>query len=216
MKFLAFIAGVTLLVLSIGVALRAYAGSDPAMTRAVADDGRPPDALLSQRLAIAYAALRNAEGARRLPEVHRYALVGIDAIVGPEGRHGRAAAPPGGVLPADGERIQVEPGLALRAYESLPPGSPLRTALEGAVIGDVAGWQDPRGRYDAIDRAVAAYRPDNDTVSVLPSETERALAWSLLTLRTEDVRDAHAVAGRAAHAARQALDAVRAARAASR
>ena len=213
MKLVAFVTALTLLTIGIGVIIAECTPFGTGGSRTAAEESRPPDALLSQRLAIAYAALRDAEGARRLPEVHRYAQVAIDAIVGPTGRHGRTGAPPAGVLPEDSERIETEPGLALRAYDAATENSPLRAAVDSSVTSSVTAWRAPRSRYDAIDRAVADYRPDRDTISELPGEAERALAWALLTLKADDVNDAHALAHRAAGAARAALDAVRVARA---
>lgn len=215
MKIVAFVTVLTALVVVLGTALYRVGGADGGQPAAIVESDEPADAQLSQRLAIAYGALRSAEGTRRLPEVHRYASVAIDAIAGPEGRHGREIAPPGGVLPEDAAQIRSEPGLALRAYDAAPEQSPLRAAIDGTVIGSVSGWRTPSDRYDAIDRAVAEYRPDNDTVSGLPGESERALAWALLVLKTDNVTDAHAIAGRAAESAGRALDAVRTARAAA-
>jgi hypothetical protein len=90
----------------------------------------------------------------------------------------------------------------------------LREAIDQTVVGSVAGWRTPTNQYDAIDRAVATYGPENDTISSLPGESTRALAWALLTLKTDDVNAAHDIARRGADAAREALDAVRSARAA--
>jgi hypothetical protein len=142
--------------------------------------------------------------------------VAIDAISGPVGRHGRPTAPPTGILPADGEPTVAEPGLALRAHDAAPADSALRAAVAGRVVGDVDGWRSPRGRYDAIDRAVGVYGPDNDTVSALPGGMDQALAWALLALRADDVNEAHDLAERGADAAGRALNAVRIARAAAR
>ncbi|MGE0543774.1 MAG: hypothetical protein AB7R89_26720 [Dehalococcoidia bacterium] len=206
----------TLFVVALGGVIYRAAGADTSDAVTVEQDDRPADAQLSQRLAIAYGALRDAAGTRRLPEVHRYAAVAIDAIAGPAGRHGRDTAPAGGILPEDATQIGTTPGLALRAYDAAPSQSPLRAAIDQRVIGGVAGWRTPAEQYDAIDRAVAAYGPENDTISDLPGESTRALAWALLTLRTDDVNTAHDIAGRGADAAREALDAVRIARAAER
>ena len=212
-KIVAFFGALTLLIVGLGTLL--YRSSGPADEEArVAAENRPADALLSERLAIAYGALRDAAGTRRLPEAHRYARVAIDAIVGPTGRHGGAGAPPGGILPEDADRITREPGLALRAYDAAPSQSLLRAALDERVAGGIDGWRTPRTRYDAIDWAVAEYSGEQDTVSALPGASERALAWALLTLQAQDVREAHTLAGNGARAARQALDAVRVARAA--
>ena len=215
MKYVALIAVLVVLTLGLGAVLSRLGGLDGAGTEPQPRDDRPPDALLSERLAIAYAALRDAAGTRRLPEVHRYTQVAIDAIAGPVGRHGRANAPPTGVLPQDEEQVSAEPGLALRAYDAAPLDSPLRAAVAERVVGDLPGWRSPRARYDAIDRAVAGYGPEDDSLAVLPGEIERAFAWALLALRADDVGDAHERADRGARAARRALDAVRIARAAA-
>jgi hypothetical protein len=213
-KIVAFLVALTGLVIVLGAALYRIGGPDGGQPNtAVYNDG-PADAQLSQRLAIAYGALRDAAGTRRLAEVHRYAAVAVDAIAGPAGRHGRDTAPPSGILPEDATEIQSEPGLALRAHDAAPEGSPLRPAIDEVVIGSVVDWRSPSEQYDAIDRAVAEYSPGNDTVSALRGESEQALAWALLTLKADDVSEAHALARRAADAARRSLDAVRAARAA--
>jgi len=141
--------------------------------------------------------------------------VAIDAIAGPVGRHGRTNAPPTGVLPQDEEQLRSEPGLALRAYDAAPADSPMRAAVAERVVGDLTGWRSPSARYDAIDRAVAGYRPEDDSLDALPGEIEQALAWALLALEADGVSDAHERADRGARAARRALDAVRIARAAA-
>ena len=176
-------------------------------------DAAEPDEALVQRLAIAYGALRDVEGARTIDAAHRYARVAIDAIAGPRGRHGALYAYPGGILPEDGDVITDEPGLALRVYDAAPPDSPLRAAVNNTVAGDVAAWRTPRVRYDAIDQAVAGYSPDRDTIAALNGDAERALAWALLTLKTENVVEARARAGHGARHVKEALDAVRVARA---
>lgn len=172
------------------------------------------DEQLVQRLAIAYGALRDGEGARTLEDARRYARVAIDAIAGPQGRHGAAYAPPGGVLPADGDGVTDEPGLALRVYDAAPAGSPLRAAVNDTVMGDVAAWRTPRDRYDAIDRAVADRARAAEAIAALNGESERALAWALSTLKTDNVVEARTLAGRGAQHAKKALDAVRLARSA--
>lgn len=212
-KTLPYLAGLTLLVVGVALLLDRCTGLGEGDGSVEAGVARPVDALLSQRLAIAYGALRDAEGARRLPEAHRYARVAIDAIAGPAGRHGRAEAPPDGILAPDTERLDGDAGLALRAHDAAPESSPLRAAIDGTVTGSVAAWRSPRSRYDAIDRAVAEYRAGHDSVSELPGESERALAWALLVLETENINDAHTIAGHGARAARRSLDAVRIARA---
>jgi hypothetical protein len=211
-KIIAFIAALTAFTMSLGIILYRHAGGGDDANALEQQDDRPPDAQLSQRLAIAYAALRDAAGTRRLPEAQHYAAVAVDAIAGPAGRHGRSVAPPGGIFPEDADQIESEPGLALRAYDSAPANSPIRTAVDQAVTGSVIAWRVPRERYDAIDRAVAEYGPDNDTVSALPGASERALAWALLAIDTDNIGDAHARAGRGAEAASQALNAIRIAR----
>jgi hypothetical protein len=213
-KSIALVGVLTLVVVALGGVIYRAVGTNTSGAVTVAQDDRPADAQLSQRLAIAYGALRDAAGTRRLPEVHRYAAVAVDAIAGPAGRHGRDTAPAGGILPEDAAQIAAEPGLALRAYDAAPAQSLLRAAIDQSVIGTVAGWRTPADQYDAIDRAVAGYGPENDTISALPGESTRALAWALLTLQTDDVNTAHDIAGRGADAAREALDAVRTARAA--
>src|SRR3712207_6707315 len=113
-KIVAFVAALTALVVVLGAALYRVGGADGEGPAAAVESDQPPDAQLSQRLAIAYGALRSAEGTRRLQEVHRYAAVAIDAIAGPTGRHGRDTAPAGGILPEDAAQVRSEPGLALR------------------------------------------------------------------------------------------------------
>lgn len=213
-KSIAFIGILTLFVVVVGSAVYRIGGDNDPATSVARQDKSPPDAQLSQRLAIAYGALRDAAGTRRLLEVHRYAAVAVDAIAGPTGRHGRDSAPAGGILPEDAAQVGSEPGLALRAHDTAPEQSPLRAAIDQTVTGGVAGWRTPADQYDAIDRAVAEYGPENDTISALPGESSRALAWALLTLKTDDVNAAHDIAERGADAAREALDIVRSARAA--
>jgi hypothetical protein len=214
-KYVVFIAALVAITLGLGAVLAGIGGLDGGRTEPPPPDERPPDALLSERLAIAYAALRDAAGTRRLAEVHRYTQVAVDAIAGPAGRHGRRLAPPTGVLPEDREQISAEPGLALRAHDAAPEESPLRATVAQQVVGDAAGWRFPRARYDAIDRAVADYGPRDDAIAALSGAVEQALAWALLALRADDVNDAHDRADRGARAARRALDAVRIARAAA-
>jgi hypothetical protein len=199
------------LVLAAAVSACTVSGDGNAAARNAASE---PDAALVQRLAIAYGALRDVEGARRIDAAHRYARVAVDAIAGPRGRHGAHYAYPGGILPEDGDAIVEEPGLALRAYDVAPPGSPLRSAVENAVTGDVVAWRAPGERYDAIDQAVRDYRPERDTIAALNGNAERALAWALLTLETENVVEARARARHGAQYVKRALDAVRSARAA--
>jgi hypothetical protein len=215
-KYVAFVVILLVFTLGFGAVLSRWGGLDSGNAEPAGRDDRPPDAQLSERLAIAYAALRDAAGTRRLPEVRRYTQVAVDAIAGPVGRHGRPMAPPTGILPADGGQTVAEPGLALRAHDVAAMDSPLRAAVAGRVLGEVDGWRSPRERYDTIDRAVADYQDDNGTVSALTGEIEQALAWALLALKADDVNDAHDLAERGADAAKQALDAVRVARAAVR
>jgi hypothetical protein len=206
--FAAFGVAVVLLVLVSGCRNRGnpLAGTDR--------DPRPPDELLLERLGIAYGAMRDAEGAHKAEDVQRYTQVSVDAIAGPRGRHGNTSALPRGILPQDGAAVTDEPGLAMRAYEAAPQGSPLRAAITDGVIGDLTTWQTPSDRYDAIDRAVAAYPQDPNAPNALLSPSERALAWALVSLNEPDPAVARLLAGKGVPQIKQALDAVRRARSA--
>ena len=216
MKLVAYLLTRVAALLALSVVAVGCSGADGRETRAAAQETRAPDELLVERLAIAYSGLRDVQGARKREAAQRYARVAVDALAGPRGRHGAAYAPGAGVLPEDADRIVDEPGLALRAYDTAPATSPVRAAIDQHVLGSAAAWRTPRMRYDAIDRAVAAYTPERDTVRELEGEAEQALAWALLALKTEDLVEARARADRGAEHAKQARDAVRAARAGTR
>lgn len=176
-----------------------------------ADNVATPDALLVERLAIAYGALRQAGGARRIDGTHRNAQAAIDALVGPSGRHGKPYAPPGGILP--GEGTGADPGLALRAYDAAPAADRLRPILEGQLTTAIDGWRTPAGRYDAIDLAVAEVRAGRAAEPALSGDADRALAWALLSLESTEPLQARQRAERGASALHATLDAIRRARA---
>jgi hypothetical protein len=181
--------------------------------QATPDPKASADQQLVERLAVAYGALRDAEGAQSGDVMLRNAQAAVDALAGPQGRHGEPYAPLGAVLPEDNSQVVSEPGLALRVYDAAAEGSPLRAAIDGRVLSSVAGWRTPDKRYEAIDRAVAEWTPEHDSVSPLGGEVDQALAWALLVPKTERLVQGRAHAERGAAHAKTALDTVRRARA---
>jgi hypothetical protein len=167
--------------------------------------------LLLDRLAGAVSALRSIQVIKP-GDRQRYARIALDSLVGRSGRHGRPEALPGSVLPADGATPGEDRGLALRVYDAAPTGSPVRTAVETTILGDFAAWQAPRDRYDAVDRAVAAYRRGDESLPGLISEVERGLALTLLTHDADSAVEKRALAARAAAHLAVAQDALRLAR----
>lgn len=196
-------------VLAIGVVLTGGCRPDAGPASSAGADG-PPDALLVERLAIAYGALRQAGGARRIDESHRNAQAAIDALVGPGGRHGKRYAPAGSVLPGEGENAEL--GLALRAYDSALEGGLLRPAIDGQVTAAIDDWRTPAARYDAIDAAVAQVQAGRAAAPALSGAVDSALAWALLSLQSTDAVEARVRAERGAGHLHTALDAVRRAR----
>lgn len=178
----------------------------------VTDTGSTDERMVN-RLAVAYAALRDVQAARRLEQTRRYAQTAIDALVGPAGRHGMDYAPPGGLLPPDGPTLGTDEGLVLTGWRESPEPSPLRAVIDQRVLGGVDGWRTPAARYDAIDAAVAAYAGRPETIAALPGQLDQALAWALLCLKAENPTAARPLAVEGAKQAQAALNGVREARA---
>lgn len=98
-----------------------------------------------------------------------------------------------GLLPG----IDGRPGLASRAANA---------CMEADVLG--GSWDDAGERWAILDRAIAAYRPDNNLFPSLPSHAQRVVGWATLALAADDLDEIHEFAGHAGLHSRVIRDAV--------
>ena len=119
-------------------------------------------------------------------------------VVGPNGpgygdRNGDGAI--------SGETVAgILPGL-----DGTPDGVATPLATTACVERDVLGgsWDDPAGRWDEMEQAIDAWRPDSNTMPTLASHPMRVVGWATFTLDTDPAAPdalelAHEYAGHAA------------------
>ncbi|MDQ3471274.1 MAG: hypothetical protein M3428_02660, partial [Pseudomonadota bacterium] len=122
--------------------------------------------------------------ARKSAEEARHLIVGPD---GPfygdaDGDGVIAGTAAKGVLPG----IAGEPGLASNSSSA---------CVERDVLG--GDWSDPAGRWAILSRAIAGWRPGNNTFPSLPSHPQRIVGWATLTLATDSLATAREFGGHA-------------------
>ncbi len=148
---------------------------------------------LTRELALADREMQAAAASATLPETQGHAQAVINTLVGAWGRWydvGRTDDPSDrrGVFP--GERVpgpandtptDLTPiGWGLRAYDQVNLAG--RPAIQ-TVMGDVKGWRDnPRARYDDIQRAITGPQPNPGRIGQLGGQAMRALAWARLII----------------------------------
>lgn len=98
-----------------------------------------------------------------------------------------------GLLPG----IDGRPGLASRAANA---------CVEADLLG--GSWEEPRERWAILDRAIAAYRPDNNLFPTLPSHAQRVVGWATLALASDDLDEIREYSGHASLHSRIIRDAV--------
>lgn len=59
--------------------------------------------------------------------------------------------------------------------------------LDAVALGGIGTWSWPRERYDEWRAAVAAWRPDRNTMPQLPSHLLRSLGWAALSTASDDL-----------------------------
>ncbi len=165
--------------------------SDPATTA-------PGGAALAARLDELGTAVDAWSAADSIDEARLAAETAANLVVGPNGP-GYGDRNGDGVV--SGETVAgILPGL-----DGSPDG--LAGALEDnpCVERDVLGgsWDEPAARWDEMNSAIAAWRPDANTMPTLASHPMRVVGWSTFTLDTDPAAAdalhlAHEYAGHAA------------------
>ncbi len=114
----------------------------------------------------------------------------LNLVVGPDNpRYGDgdedgtiAGATATGLLPS----FDGRPGLA----------SPRPNACtEADLLG--GSWENARERWGILDRAIAAYAPQNNLFPTLPSHAQRVVGWASLALASQDLEEIREFSGHA-------------------
>ena len=167
------------------------------------DDGSaaattPESATVAERIAALDVAVDRWRSAASIAEASVAAETAANLIVGPQGpgygdRNGDETidgATDAGLLPGlDGE----PDGLANSISDN--------SCIERDVLG--GAWDDPGARWEEMNSAIDAWRPDANTMPTLASHPMRVVGWATFTLDTDtsapDALDlAHEYAGHAA------------------
>lgn len=69
-------------------------------------------------------------------------------------------------------------------------------------------WENAGERWAILDRAIAAYRPDNNLFPTLPSHAQRVVGWATLALASDDLEEVREYSGHASLHSRIIRDAV--------
>lgn len=146
---------------------------------------------LQQELALADQEMNAAHSGTSLLEAQQHAQAAINTLVGAWGRwydvngfddpSDRRGVFPGERVPgpANGTSTDLTPfGWGIRAYDQLTPSA--RPVIE-KIMGNVKQWRDnPRARYDDIERALAGTPPNTSLINRLDGRAMRALGWARL------------------------------------
>ena len=146
---------------------------------------------LQQELALADQEMNATHTSTTLLEAQQHAQAAINTLVGAWGRwydvngfddpSDRRGVFPGERVPgpANGTSTDLTPfGWGIRAYDQLDPSA--RPVIQ-KIMGDVKQWRDnPRARYDDIERALAGTPPNTSLINRLDGRTMRALGWARL------------------------------------
>ncbi len=178
------------------VVLAVIAGACTAPAAVPADQASVPAVdLLTERIDVVAAHIAEWAEASTLAEAHAAAEAAANHVVGPGGPgfgdrdgDGLLRGPSDeGILPgADGR----PPGFALAAADAGGPECIDRDILGGP-------WTDPAGRWAELERVVAEWSPERNTMPQLASHAQRIVGWALLTLASDDLDQAHTFAGHA-------------------
>ena len=146
--------------------------------------------LLEARLSAINDAVNRWQSATGLATARRAAEEARNLVVGP---HGPAYGDTDRDGTVDGaSAIGLLPGLGCE------PG--LATAAAGPCVErDVLGgsWADPAARWSALESAIAAWSPSDNTFPALPSHPQRLVGWATLALATADLATALEYGGHA-------------------
>lgn len=87
----------------------------------------------------------------------------------------------------------------LPGLEGTPAGLAKPLAPNACISADVLGgsWDDPEAEWGAMQAAIDAWRPDNNTMPTLASHPMRVVGWATFTLGSDSLDDAHEYAGHA-------------------
>ena len=87
----------------------------------------------------------------------------------------------------------------LPGLEGTPAGLAMPLAPNACISADVLGgsWDDPEAEWRAMQAAIDAWRPDNNTMPTLASHPMRVVGWATFTLDSDSLDDAHEYAGHA-------------------
>lgn len=184
------------------------AASDPARPEPSAAESEPAsgesEEAVRVRIEEIQAAVTTWTTATSIEEAHRAAETAINLVAGPNG-------PISGDLNDDGDvQGQSDVGL-LSGPDGGSPGIATSLATNACVRRDVLGStaDDPAAGWRETETAIAAWRPDNNTLPTLLSHPMRVIGWASFTLSTDQLDTAHEYAGHAqlhVDVARNALD----------
>jgi hypothetical protein len=88
----------------------------------------------------------------------------------------------------------------LPGLDGSPAGLATSIASNECVLKDVLGgsWEDPPERWDEMERAIEAWRPDNNTMPSLASHPMRIVGWATFSQSSDSLEEIHTYAGHAA------------------
>jgi len=141
--------------------------------------------------------------AETIAVAHAAAEAAANLVVGPGGPDFGDRDGNGGI---DGETAHgLLPGL-----DGTPPGVAELLDDNQCILVDVLGgsWDDPAGRWADMDAAIAVWTPESDTMLALASQPMRIAGWATITLESDSLDGAHALAGAAATSLNISIDAL--------
>jgi len=144
------------------------------------------------------AAVDEWRSAETIDDARTAAETAANLVVGPNG-------PGYGDRDGDGTVDGESPAGILPGVDGTPDGVASPLADNACIARDVLGgtWEDPMARWDEMNAAIAAWRPDANTMPTLASHPMRVVGWSTFTLDTDPTATdalelAHEYAGHAA------------------
>ena len=152
----------------------------------------PAATAFGERMADIQAAVTEWSEAETVAAAHAAAETAANLIVGPNG-------PGYGDRDGDGQVSGAADVGVLSGRGGEPEGIAVAVADVGCVERDVLGTTatDVDAGWDEMEAAIAAWRPDSNTMPSLASHPMRVVGWATFTLASDSVDDAHEYAGHA-------------------
>ena len=164
--------------------------SESAASETSASEGAADSSAIADRLDAIQVAIDDWAGAETIEEAHVAAETAHNLVSGTE-TLGAGDRDGDGTVGGD-----VDAGLlpAQDGSTGLVADLPEECDLVDVLGGD---WSDPEQRWETVQTAIEEWAPTNNTFPDLPSHPQRIVGWATLTLRSDDLDEAHEYSGHA-------------------